>query len=355
MVQHADVAHVPRPGAARSRRSVLVVDDENGARTLISRWLEADGYAVASASGADEALSLMESSQPAVALCDICMPDRDGLWLADRIREQHPDTAVVMATGMLDAAPAVAELGDGIVDHLTKPFDQERLCRAVVRGVEWHRAARASRSWRARLDAEVADRHARLAAAIREVRIDSDRALDAMLATLMVGEGDAYGHALRVAAMAVAIAEGLRLPADAVADTRRAALLHDLGKLVMPEAVLRKPAPLTRDEEAVARRQPLLGAQLVEGLPYLAAAAAAVLATRERLDGLGYPSGLTGQQLPIAARIVAAADAYDTMVTPRVFRDPLSVPDALVELDRCAGTQFDPQVVAILKQLVAVH
>jgi putative nucleotidyltransferase with HDIG domain len=340
---------------ANSARSVLVVDDENGVRDLMSRWLQAGGYSVASAAGADEALGLMETSPSAVALCDVRMPGRDGLWLADRIRHEYPETAVIMATGIHDFDAAISTLRHGVVDCLTKPFGRDRLRDAVVRGIEWHRDARDSRCWRERLEAEVDARHARLAGALAALRVDSDHALDAMLTILTMGEQDAYTHAQRVAELALGVAQAMGLSDAEIANIRRAALLHDLGKLAMPEALLRKPAALTPEEQAIIRRHTQLGADLVATVPFLKDAAGIVRDAQERPDGLGYPAGLASGDISISAQIVAATDAYDTMIGPRIFRSAMTPSDAFLELDRCSGTQFDPQVVRVLKQILAVH
>lgn len=334
---------------------MLIVDDENPIRDLMSRWLQAGGYSVVSAAGADEALGLMDAVPQAVALCDIRMPGRDGLWLADRIRQQHPETAVIMATGVQDVDAAAESLRQGAVDYLTKPFRRDRLRDAVVRGIEWHRTAIESRGWRDRLEREVEGRYARVAARLSTLTVDSDETLDGMLAALTGRNPDALAHAGRVALLAVRVAQAMCLAPDEVAAVRRGALLHDLGKLMMPEALLRKPAPLTRDEQAIIRRHTQLGSDLVAAVPFLQPIAAIIRDSQERPDGMGYPAGLHGPDLSAAARIIAAADAYDTMMRPRVFRDALNPADALLELDRCSGTQFDPQVVQVLKTLVAVH
>jgi response regulator RpfG family c-di-GMP phosphodiesterase len=334
--------------------SVLVVDDENGVRDLMSRWLQAGGYSVASAAGADEALGVCRTFMPAVALCDVRMPGRDGLWLAERIRQQFPETAVIVATGVHDIERAIATVEHGVFDYLTKPFGRERLRDAVVRGVEWHRSARDSRCWRERLENDVNLRRARLTEAIGAMHVDSDQRIDALLSMVTMGQPDAYGHAQRVAAMSVAIGGLLGLSEDECAVLRRAAMLHDLGKLTMPEAVLRKPAPLSADEQGIMRLYPAVGADLIADLPYLEEAAGVVRQIQERPDGRGYPAGDV-PALSIEARIVAAADAYDTMIHPRVYRDALPAGDALLEVVRCSGTQFDPEVVRALKKLVAAH
>ena len=351
----SDARGLDGPEGLAAARSVLVVDDENGVRDLISRWLLSGGYSVASAASADAALGMMESAPAAVALCDIRMPGHDGLWLADRIRHLFPETAVIMATGVQDVGAAVDSLRQGVVDYLTKPFGRDRLREAVVRGLEWHRLARDSRRWRLTLQREVENRHSRLADAIAALDIDSDAALDAMLSMLTMSDRDAYAHAYRVAALSVSVARLLGLSANEVATIERGALLHDLGKLAMPEALLRKPAPLTIEEQTLIRQHPRVGSELVQKVPYLAEASAVVRDAHERLDGLGYPRGVPAAEIWIGARIVTVTDAYDTMTRPRVFRDAITPGEAILELERCSGTQFDRRIVDMLKRVLSVH
>lgn len=336
-------------------RSVLVVDDENVVRELMARWLQSGGYTVASAADADQALSLIENKTPAVALCDIRMPGHDGLWLADRIRRDHPETAVIMATGVQDVDAAVESLRQGVVDFLTKPFDRERVRDAVIRGYEWHLAALDSKRWRESLESEMRGRQARLADAIASLRIDSDASLDGMLSVLTMNNQDAYAHAYRVAALSASMARMLSIPDDEVSTIERGALLHDLGKLAVPDAVLRKPAPLTVEEQTLIRMHPQLGSELIRDVPYLTAASIVVRDAHERLDGLGYPRGVRSDTLSLGARIVTVADAFDTMTRPRVFRDAMTPGEALVELQRCSGTQFDERVVTVLTRVLGVH
>jgi response regulator RpfG family c-di-GMP phosphodiesterase len=340
----ARIATVPPP-LAEVKRSVLIVDDEPGVRHLMRRWLESRGYVVVVAAGADKALELLADTPTAVALCDLHMPGHDGLWLADQLRREHPDTAVIIATGLNDVGSAVASLRQGVVDYLTKPFERDRLCEAVSRAVEWHRSACDSRRWREQLEDEMFARRSHLEDIIASQFVDSDDDLDVLLATLTATNPDAYAHAYRVAALSATVARALQLPESEVPTLERAALLHDLGKLAMPEAVLRKPAPLTVEEQRLIRLHPRIGSELIEHVPYLALAAAVVRDAHERVDGLGYPDGRRGEEVSLPARIVAVADAYDTMTRARVFRDAMTPAAALVELERCSGTQFDPRVV----------
>lgn len=332
--------------------TVLVVDDERGIRDIVSRWLLAGGYDVRTASGAEEAISTVRVSAPAVALCDIRMPGRDGLWLAHQIRQEAPDTAIVMASGVQDTTSVVTSFRDGVVDYLTKPFGRDRLQESVLRAVEWHHTARESRRWRRSLEREVQAGRDRLVEALESGPIDSDEALDAVLLRLLSDSTEAYAHAYRVAALAAGIGRGLGLGEEELRLIARAALLHDIGKIAMPDAVLRKPAPLTKEEQELVRQHPAIAAEVIQGLPYLAPTADLVRDAQERMDGLGYPAGIRACDAALGARIIAVADAYDTMTRSRVFRDALSPQDALLEVERCAGAQFDPLVVDAFKRVV---
>jgi two-component system cell cycle response regulator len=155
-----------------------------------------------------------------------------------------------------------------------------------------------------------------------------------------------------VARLAEAIGERMGLPSENQAQLRQAAELHDVGKLAIPEELLHKPGPLDAEEWAFVRRHPLIGERIIGAAPALAAAAKLVGATHERLDGSGYPNGVAGDQIPLGARIIAVCDAFTAMTLPRSYAPQLPVPDAIDELRRCAGTQFDPAVVDALANLV---
>ena len=332
--------------------SVLVVDDDTSLRELIARWLASGGYAVRTASCAAEALDRVHDTPPAVALCDIRMPGHDGLWLAQQIRHDAPETAVIMATGVQDVGSAVTSLRQGVVDYLTKPFGRDRLRESVLRGLDWHKSACDSRRWRESLDREVEARRARLVDALAALTIDSDAALDEFLSVLTLADPDVYAHAYRVAALAASVGCAMHLAPDDMEALERGALLHDIGKLAMPDAVLRKPAPLTLEEQDVIRQHPQIASDLIARVPYLAAAAELVRDAHERVDGLGYPNGSPASDVALGARIIAVADAFDTMTRPRVFRDAITEYEAVLEIERCAGTQFDAGVVMIFKKVI---
>jgi len=333
-------------------QSVLVVDDEIGVRELIARWLASGGYDVQTAANAAEAMQRVHDGAPAVALCDIRMPGHDGLWLAEQIRHDAPETAVIMATGVQDVGSAVTSLRQGVIDYLTKPFGRDRLRESVSRGLEWHKAAHTSRRWRESLQGEVDARQRRLSDALASLTIDSDAALDGLLSVLTLADRDAYAHAYRVAALSASVGCAMRLAPDEMCALERGALMHDIGKLAMPDAVMRKPAPLTIEEQEQIRRHPQIASDLIAGVPYLSAAAELVRDAHERIDGMGYPNGTHAADVLLGARIISVADAFDAMTRPRVFRDAITPREALLELERCAGTQFDAAVVEIFKRVV---
>src|SRR6476620_8644319 len=275
----------PQPARDDVRvNSVLIVDDENGVRDLMARWLESGGYAVTTAASAEEALGQFEAAPPAVALCDIRMPGHDGIWLAERIRQQYPETAVIMATGVHDVGPAVSTLRQGVIDYLTKPFGRDRLREAVTRGLEWHESAWDARRWRESLEQEMAIRRTRLGNAIAAVEVNSEETLDSMIAMLTLTDREAYAHGYRVAALAVSVARMIGMPDEALATIQHGALLHDIGKLAVPEAVLRKPAPLTVEEVMLVRQHPAIGSEIIAAVPYLESAVPIVRDAHERMD-----------------------------------------------------------------------
>jgi cyclic di-GMP phosphodiesterase len=338
--------------AVETLKRVLVVDDEPNVRALLKAWLQSSGYTVSVAASADEALRTLAAKPSAVAVTDLRMPGHDGLWLTHHVRQKFPETAVIIATGVNDVTAVVEGLRQGVVDYLPKPFDRHRLTDAVARGIDWHRAASDARRWRDILEGEMRERQAALAATIDAWSVDSEVSLDGLLSALTVDNPDAYAHAYRVAALSGTIARTMDLPPAEVEIVEHGALLHDLGKLAMPEAVLRKPAPLTAEEQRLIRTHPAVGSALVEKIPYLAGSASVVRDAHERVDGQGYPNGSRGDVVWIGARIVSVADAYDTMTRARVFRDAITPAAALAELVRCRGTQFDPRVVDVFIALI---
>jgi response regulator RpfG family c-di-GMP phosphodiesterase len=326
---------------------VLIVDDEAPLRSLLRRWVELEGATVIEAGSAEEGLALAETESPAVALCDIRLPGEDGLWLAAQLRVRQPQIAVVMTTGVLEFGAAVNSMQSGVVDYLTKPFSRERLSEALDRA--WY--AYTSRRALDDLQGELDQRRAQIAEALGDLELNVAASLEAMLAILRARDPKSYAHAHRVAQIAVNLAMALRLGEPQLSDIERAALLHNLGRLALPDALLaRDQSALTAEELALFRAYPLHGQAMLRNVPFLAAACEIAVATHERYDGGGFPRGLTGDDIPLGARIVAVADAYDELVSG-VSAPPVSTARALevLSIDRLA--EFDPVVVAAMVML----
>jgi putative nucleotidyltransferase with HDIG domain len=183
-------------------------------------------------------------------------------------------------------------------------------------------------------------------------RLGPDLVQSGLLATLETTQPDTYDHAWRVAAASAALARTMGMPAAEVRELRRAALFHDIGKIAIPTRVLGRSGPLSDHEIAILRRHVTVGAELLAGHSSLAALAPVVAATHERYDGRGYPLGLAGADIPLGARIIAVADAYDAMTTRRCYGTPISRADAAAELWRCTGTHFDPIVIQAWMRLI---
>lgn len=194
--------------------------------------------------------------------------------------------------------------------------------------------------------------HAEIARLLTQLQESYDQTLAALCAALDVRDRETEGHSRRVAELACAIAREMELPEEEVTHLYRGGLLHDVGKIGIPDAVLHKPGPLTDEEWELMRQHPLLGAHILQGIDFLARAVEVVLFHQERYDGRGYPYGLRGAEIPLLARIFAVADAYDAMTSHRPYRPAMSHEEAVAEILRNSGTQFDPEVVRIFLRVV---
>lgn len=334
---------------------VLVVDDEHGVRDLMARWLRTSGYSIVAAATADEAIERAHRDEIAVALVDIHMPGHDGHWLTEQLRRRSPDIAVIMVTGLLDVSAACTSVQNGVIDYLVKPFGRDRLREAVQRGFDWHRAAIHERRWRDEMDTETERLRRNLGDAFAALNIHSYESLDAVLQMLTLRDHDLYEHAHRVATLSARLAEALSWSDPPRETLRRAALLHDIGRLALPPSLFRKTGPLTPDEQVLVREGPHFAYELLRACPFLTDAADLVRHRHERFDGLGFPGGLAGDEIPAGSRILAVVDSYDTMLLTRPYRDAISAKDAFLELHRCAGREFDPLIVQAFSAVIAAQ
>ena len=333
--------------------SVLVVDKDHALRNTVASWIDSFGYKVQEAPTAEDALTAMEREPSAIAVCDASIAAKDGVWLAWRMRERHPRTAVILATALRDCESAVSNLRNDVVDYLLKPYDRIRLLEALSLARDWHAAAAGADELHEALQDRLRTRRAELATALAEAQTTHSAALDGLITMLQFHERDGRGHSRRVARLTLALADEMGVSEEELLNLEHGALLHDIGKLDVPSAILTKPAPLDDDEWDVMRRHPQVGYDLLKKLPRFSGAANLVLAHHEAFDGSGYPFGLEGNKIPIGARILSIADSYDSMTHPHTQRPPMPPALALDEIERCSGSQFDPIVAQALGEVFA--
>jgi putative nucleotidyltransferase with HDIG domain len=324
---------------------VLVVDDEPGVREMLAAWLEAAGCTCAQAHDADEALSLLADRPADVALLDLAMPGQDGIWLARELRERSSDTALIMVTGLQRFDAAVDAMRIGVRDYLLKPFSRQELLQSVRRAVEWRESLERQRAEGLALRAEIETRSSALADAFTALENASAAALEALLVAQTSRSPEKAAHAVRVAAMAVDLAKALGVDEAMQSHIERGALLHDIGKIAMPDALMHKTGPLNEEEITLIRTHAAIGRDIVSTVPALRVPADIVFASHEAWDGSGYPRGLAGTEIPLGSRVIAVVDTFDALTWGRLYRDPVGHARAAAELVRCAGIQFDPDVV----------
>ena len=275
------------------------------------------------------------------------MPEMDGLNLVEWLHKTDPDIPVIMVTAMHDLSTALEAIRRGAYDYILKPFEKDHLYLGVRRALEHRRLVLENRNYQRNLERLVEERTAQLKGALEQLEQSYDDTLEALGGALDLKDAETEGHCRRVTAFTIAIAKAMKVEPQLLPQIARAAFLHDIGKMAIPDHILRKPGPLTADEREIMRTHCEIGYNMVTRIPFLREAAEIVLSHQEYFDGTGYPRGLRGEQIPLGARIFAVADALDAMISDRPYRRALSMTHAREEIQRCAGTQFDPRVVDV--------
>lgn len=325
---------------------VLIVDDDAAVRQLVGGWADLDGATVLEARTALEGLAACEKEAPAIAFCDLGLPGHDGMWLAEQLRLRAPDTAVVIMTAVNEFSAAVSGIQLGVVDYLAKPFSQERFSQGLQRAFAAHQSRRALGA----MHDELARRRSQIADALAELELNVATNLEAMLEIMRLRDAGTYEHAHRVARLAVDLAMTLQVGEPHLSDIERGALLHELGRLALPDALLRRAErDLSPSERAQLRSYPLHGFAMLRNVPYLTGANEIAVAAHERYDGSGFPRGLSGDAIPLGARLIGVANAFDALVSAAV--NPLTIDQAIEVLTAARAPEFDPLVLGALKIL----
>jgi putative nucleotidyltransferase with HDIG domain len=324
--------------------SILVADDDQEIRKALCDLLSSvhDCRAVGTA---EAALAQLRLASADLVISDIKMGGTSGLDLIPQIRKLAPDAVVIMISGGQKIESAVEALRAGAFDYVTKPFDLQHVETAVNRALEHQQLLAAKHRYETFLEQMVEQRTAELDRAVQSIEDTYRMTLSALTASLEMRDHETHGHSERVVSFSLRLGRELGLTGEELRALEFGALLHDIGKIGVPDAILRKPSALTESEWARMREHPLLGQKILRGVQFLEGAARVVAEHHEKWDGSGYPLGLKGEEIDLNARIFGVADAFDAMTSDRVYRHGRSYEQAARELVEFSGQQFDPRVV----------
>jgi len=326
------------------QKHILVVDDVPGVCDLMETFLTNRGYECRTAGTSEEALEIFQNFRTDVILSDIDMPGMNGLELTRNVLNTNPETAVILMTGNGDADMVVQALRLGASDYLLKPFDfktmEDSIKQAISKKHQLHEN-----------EHELVTLKERLLEALNSSHEASEKIMASFCKTLEMRDIETYSHMERVSNYSLRLARNLGLPSQEREVVRIGALLHDVGKVAVPDRILLKAGPLTDQEWNIMRRHVDAGFRIVSGIPGLEKAAQIVLQHHEQYGGAGYPNGLQGDEICIGARIFVVADTYDAITSNRPYRVARSDAAARAEILKYVGTQFDPTIVEAFSEI----
>lgn len=317
--------------------SILIVDDEKDIRKLLHQRLKIEGYRCEEAGNTDQALDRMQAEPVDLVLLDIKMRSKSGMEVLPEIRELYPDTAVIMVTVIHDIDTAIESIRLGAYDYITKPFNLDVVVNSVRRAIEKRQLELELQDYRQHLERRVEEQ-------AKEIH---ERFLGTMQSLVFALEAkDSYtaGHSQRVSEIALAIGRKLTLNDDELEDLRWGSLLHDIGKIALGQSILNKRAKLTAAEYQHVMTHTVVGASLLQPVVRNKRITEIIEHHHTHYNGSGLHQKIRGEDIPLLARIVAVADAYDAMTSVRPYRAALPRKEALAEIRREIGRQFDPLV-----------
>jgi len=352
------------PGTEPGNARLLIVDDEESVRSLLYDLL-CDIYQCDVAGCGEDAASLVETNRYNVVLSDIMMPGMSGIELLERIRAEQPDASVIMVSANHDTRRAVGALRQGAYDYIVKPFELEEVELSVQRALEHQRLVTENRVYQTQLEQLVEartdelrqandflqEKSTKLAEMVSELSGTYRSTLGALAMALDARDAETRGHSERVVAFSLRLGVQIGLSKEELTNLERGALLHDVGKIGVRDAILLKPAPLTAEEWLEMKQHPEFGRAILAQVPFLKPAIPVVAEHHERWDGLGYPNGLSGEGIDVKARVFAVADCIDAVTSDRPYRRSASFETAGAELRAFMGTQFDPRIVEAFFQI----
>jgi putative two-component system response regulator len=322
--------------------TILIVDDEYSGRETLQSVLEGEGYNLIMAENGPQAIERAKIFLPDVILLDVMMPGMTGFEVCERIRSdpQVAEIPIIILTALDDRESLLTGLKAGADDFISKPFDRFEL-RARLIGIT-------------RLN-----RYHKLVEEREKLQMAHERLLDAYDATIAgwshamdLRDHETEGHSFRVTGLTIDLARAYGIPEDALVHIRHGALLHDMGKLGVPDGILHKPDKLTEEEWVTMRKHPQFAYDMLYPIEYLRPSLDIPLCHHEKWDGSGYPKGLQGNQIPIAARMFAIVDVWDALTSDRPYRAAWNKEDALTYIREQSGKHFDPDIVELFFKIL---
>ena len=324
---------------------VLIADDEVVTREILARKLGGLGYACECCASGRTAIDMLATGRFDLVVADIQMPDIGGIALLKEAMRLSPGIAVILVTSVIDIEAAVDALKDGAYDYITKPFSLEQVSISVSRALEKRRLLLENQNYQRTLEEQVASRTRQLEEALGVLQQTYHSTLVALSKALDSRDADSDGHSLRVTVYTKQIAQRLNLSDADIRIVEQGVLLHDIGKIGIPDELLRRPEALTRKELLLMRQHPEIGYRILSSIKFLKGAAQVVLHHHERYDGKGYPRGLKGNEIHVGARIFAVADALDDLTSNNRIEPAMSFEGAAGEIPKMSGIQLDPKIV----------
>jgi putative two-component system response regulator len=324
---------------------ILIVDDEFPIREVLRQFLEPRGYECALAANASEAQGHLKKNCFEVVLCDINLAGESGLELIRNIIHHGNDMAPLIITGLEDPLVVKEAFEIGVYDYITKPLDLNRVLISVTNALHRRELEINNRAYRYELEKRVTERTAQLRQTMEKLGKTLDGVIDTIAYTIEMRDPYTSGHQRRVANLVYGISKELMLPEDQIYGLRMACLIHDIGKINVPSEILSKPRKLSEVEFGLIKTHPLIGYEIVKRIEFPWPIAEIIYQHHERIDGSGYPRGLSGQQILLEAKILGVADVVEAMSSHRPYRPALGLDKAIDEVSRNKGILYEPRVV----------
>jgi response regulator RpfG family c-di-GMP phosphodiesterase len=333
-----------------TNKKILIVEDEEPTRKLLFELLNSK-YECEAVDSAEFALEKISRSEYAVVLSDINLTGISGVEMIPEISFLSPNSVIILISGQQEIGYAVEAFRRGAFDYVAKPFEIRQILVSVERAIKHYELKVIKERYQFHLEELISERTTELDKALEEVENSYQITLKALVQALEMRDFETHGHAERVVTFSLRLGHELGLDKKELRDLELGALLHDIGKIGVPDTILRKPAKLDEHEWVKMRLHPIHGQKILRNIPFLQGASQVVLQHHEKWDGTGYPHGMLGEDISVGARIFAVVDAFDAIISDRVYRKGRSYREAVSEIKKCSGTQFDPIVVEAFESI----